>query len=247
MKKQVFQIENLVVRVVIVLISISTYLSMHGQSGNTNISPTRAFDNITTSTLDLDNFRKLKTEDLDYSTVRGNPYYFPDYVSGQLVTTTGDVLDEVEIKYDLFSENFVANKNGSDEIFVDTRYCREIIMSVDGEEIIFKRANPSKPNKFYHVLFENKTTTVFKDVRVGITQGQSNGITQEQDRFYKKEQYYVSKYREIYKVKRKKKDLWKYFNEEEVKMMEQFLKKNKLKLKSDKAYRAMLSVLKTME
>lgn len=218
-------------------------LNAYGQTpASSSTTDGSSYDVATNSTLGLHNFRKLNPEKIDYNEYEGTPFFYPDFVDGSLLRTNGSFLDSLSLKYDVFLESFIAKQN-DEEIYIDTRYCREIRMKIEGEEIVFKRVDPRNPETFYMVLFESKDVTVYKDLKIGIAHGQNSGIAKTPDRFFHRDRYYVMKDKEVFNIKRKKKDIWKYFSDEDVKLMEDYLKSNKLKLKSDKAYREMMRIL----
>jgi len=200
-----------------------------------------SYDIATNSTLGLHNYDRSKP--VSYDDIDGSPFYYDDYVHSTGITANGEVLDSLNLKYDLATYNFLLKSNDGDEEIIDTRKFREFHMNIEGEEILFKRVDPRYPDIFYEIIFQNKDMTIYKSEEVSMVKGEDLGISKTNDRFFTKETYLVKKGDQIEWVKLKKKSLWKYLSKEQTELLDHHLKTTKTKLRKTSDYRKLFKLL----
>jgi len=200
-----------------------------------------SYDIATNSILGMHNFGLA--EPMDYDEIDGSPYFYDDFVYSSGLRTSGELMDSLLLKYDLATFSFIAKIEDGEDIYVDTKQFREFILNVDGEEILFKRVDPKNPDRFYEIIYQDKEMTIYKSEEISMVKGEELGISKTNDRFFSKEKYLVKKGKEIERVKLKKKNLWKYFDENQQEILDIHIRENEIKLKKASDLRKLLSIL----
>lgn len=228
-----------------IIFLVSTFLfytlNLFSQPASTTTRDGSSYDIATNSTLGMHNFGLSKP--VDYDDVDGSPFFYDDFVHSSGVMVSGSILDSMQLKYDIATFSFIAKLKDDSEITVDAKQFREFSLNVEGEWILFKRVDPKFPNRFYEIIYTGKDVTIYKSEEVNMVQGEDQGITKTNDRFFTKKKYLIKKGREIKRVKLKKKDLWKYFDDKKREILDQYLKENNTKLKSDSDYRNLFRII----
>ncbi len=148
------------------------------------------------------------------------------------------------VKYDLYAAQIVATDRNGQEILLDTKYYKVILLTIDGQETSFKKVNPKRPNQFYEVLYESGDVIFFKDRQARLKKGQNLGITNQPSRFSQHNRYYISGAdRGLVKVNLKKRDVFNHFPEVEAVVMREYIKKSKIKLSKEKDYKKLFAAL----
>jgi len=228
----------------IIILATTLFLianQLFGQPASSTTTDGSSYDMATNSTLGLHNFGLTKPK--SYDEVDGSPFLTDDFVLSSGMMSGGNVLDSIELKYDLHTHTFLAKLEDGTVITVDDKQFREFRMDIDGEEVIFKRVDPEFPNIFYEIIFQNKDMTIYKSQDVGLVKGEDQGISKSNDRFFTKEKYMIRKGKDIERTKLKKKTLWKHFNKKQREILDAHLKNNKMKLKKDRDYRKLFEIL----
>lgn len=175
-----------------------------------------------------------------YKSVKGSPYLTTSAVSGTLVMNDGTTITDIPLKYDTFADEVVATNPEGEDIVLDTRYYKEMVMTIDDEEVSFKKVNPAQPDKFYALLYDDSGLTFYKDVTTKMKEGENKGIAKIQPRFKNYTNYYLKQGDDdIAKVNLKKKDVLSYFPQIEAIAMEEYCKKKGIKLKKERDFIAM--------
>lgn len=201
-----------------------------------------SYDIATNSTLGIHNFGKANT--VSYDEIDGSPYFFDDFVSANALLANGLFQDSLLLNYDLATLTFIS-KNGEDSEFaIDSRSVAEYRLFRESEEFLFKRVDPKYPDEFYEILYDSDDAVLYKKEAVKLVKGEELGITKSNDRFFKEVRYYVKTANNIERVKLKKKFLWKYFDTKQQKILDEYLAKHKIKLKKEKDFKRLFSVLK---
>lgn len=208
---------------------------------NTTTRDGSSYDMATNSTLGLHNYGKATA--LSYDEIDGSPYFNDEFVRGQAYLNSGTYHDSLLLRYDLATHTFNAMLEDETQMAIDSRYVREFRLFTEDEEILFKRVDPKKPQVFYEILYQEKGLTVYKSEEVSMVKGEDLGVTKTNDRFFSKVKYYVKKGKEIERVKLKKKNLLKYFNADQQAILNDHIKKNKIKLKKDRDFRSLFKIL----
>ena len=179
---------------------------------------------------------------LNYNEIDGSPYLLKDYVLGKAMRTDGVYIDSLSMKYDLATFHFIA-LDDNNEIAINGIYYKQFVLEIDGEEVLFKRVDPKTPERFYEIIYEGEELTIYKVTVVKMEKGKYSGISKSNDRFFKKTKYMVRVGRNTEKVKLKKKNLWKYFDVDQQRILEEYIKENNIKLKKDKDFRSLFKIL----
>jgi len=175
-----------------------------------------------------------------YKTIKGNPYLTKKAVAGTLVMNDGTSITDVPLKYDTFADEVIATNHKGEDIVLDTRFYKEMVMTIDDDEVVFKKVNPKKPNKFYALLYDDRGLTFFKEVTTKMKEGENKGVAKIQARFRNYTKYYLKEGEgDVAKVNLKKKDVLSYFPQLEAIAMEEYCKKKGIKLKKEKDFIAM--------
>ena len=87
----------------------------------------------------------------EYDKVKGSPFLQDEDSEGVLVMNDGTILENIPLKYDLYAREIIATKPDGEDIVLDTRYYKEMILDVEGQEVSYQKVNPKKPDHFYEV------------------------------------------------------------------------------------------------
>lgn len=203
-------------------------------AGTTNASSMRLFNAVTSG--------QYSAVKLSYKDIEGSPYMTEEAVNGHIVMNNGDVIRDVPVQYDLYANEVIATNDDGEEIVLDARFYKEVVMEVDGEEVIFAKMNEKNPDKFYEVLYYDRGFSFFKASYAKLREGRNLGMVEMPSRFKHSTEYFVKQSDgEISKVNLKKKEIFDLFPQIEVVAMEEYLKKNKMKLKKEGDYIALFS------
>lgn len=227
-----------------ILILLSILIS-HILSAQLNSSPENSplVSSIALGTLSVDKYRSSQ---LNYDDIKGTPFVEKEPLSGYLRLVSGEKTHQVPLQYDIYSSEFFYIDEDGQQLVIDTKAVREIVMEGKDEDYLFKRANPKWADTFYDILYEDDDMMIFNEMEINLREGTDNGIVKTDPNFNSDDNYYhVKKGESPKKIKLKKKDIFKFFNKSDQNKMEAFAKENKLKLKKRKEYKKMFSCLKS--
>jgi len=230
-------------KLLIIIVILSYEMSLKAQSTSTidNTSPMEA--SIAVRTLSTNNF---KANDLEYEDIRGTPYLEKEFLTGYLVMIDKNRSDEVSLQYDIYSGDFLYLNNKEEELTIDLKHVRSVVMQGGEENYLFKRLDPRTPHKFYEILYESDAFDLYNDIQINFYEGKEQGITKIDPRFARDDNYYIlRKGEERQKIKLKKKDIFKLFSKEEQKEMNNIVKDNNIKLKKSKDFKQLFLAMKT--
>lgn len=182
---------------------------------------------------------KYSTASATYKTIKGSPYLTKSSVTGTLVMNDGSTIKDVPLQYDTFAEEIVATNHEGEEIVLDTRFYKEIVMDIEGEDIYFAKVNPDHPDKFYELLYDDSGLTFYKDITTKVKEGENKGIATIKPRFRTYTHYYLKQGDDLAKVNLKKKDILSQFPQLEAIAMAEYCKKKGIKLKKEEDFIAM--------
>jgi len=228
---------------ILLVLILSLYVNIHGQAvvveHNSGASAMDA--SIAISTLGMNNF---KTTDLKYDDVKGSPYLEKDILNGFVTMIDDQRSETVPLQYDIYSNEFFHVNEKGQEMLIDMKLIKEIVLNGKEEDYKFKRINPRKPHKFYEVLYESETLDIYNDLQINFYEGKEQGITRIDPRFSRDDNYYAQvKGKEPKKIKLKKKDIYKLFGKEEQKEMDSLSKSQKIKLKKSKDFKKLFGLM----
>jgi len=174
---------------------------------------------------------------LAYEQIDGSPYLNDEPSKGTLVLTDGRVVEDVMLQIDLYTNKVIAHVNEDEEIVLNSHYFSEVIISHEGQDLVFQRINPDEPNKFYEVLYDDNGMVFFKERYVTKSEALNNGIAQRDEKFNQRNNYFIGHQEgQIAKVNLRKKDMFSGFIDDEVYSMIAYAKKKGIKLKNEQDY-----------
>lgn len=186
--------------------------------------------------------REYQDVELAYGNYEGSPFINDIDTYGQLELNNGNIIANVPIQYDAYrGEVIVAQKDGR-KIALNNRYYRKLILKIDGDEVIFVKAHPGEPNRFYQILWDHPEISLLKDVSVELIESKRGDITSTEPFFRKIKTYFIKINDSVGPLKLKKKELFKYFNDSTTTEMKAILKRNKFKLKKEEDFIRLLSL-----
>lgn len=198
-----------------------------------------SYDIATNSALGFGKRHNISLDDMD-----GDPFFFDDYVLGNALLANGLLDDSLLLKYNLATKSFLTKLEDDTQIIINDRNVLEFRLYNNGEEFLFKRVDPEKPREFYEIIYEGQSHTLYKREDVKIVEGQELGISKTNHRIFREVRYYMRNGMEIQRVKLKKKLLWKYFDSKQQRILNEYLSQNKIKLKKEKDFKKLFSILK---
>ena len=208
----------------------------------TTIATEGIYNDIATSSA-LGKSKLGMSKQVSYDDIDGSPYFHDDYVFSSATKTDGSILDSIKLKYDLYSFSFLAKQDDGKEITVNDRLFREFKLNIEGEEILFKRIDPKNPFRFYEVIYTDEGLTIYKSEEIQIEKGKDQVTSKSNDRFFSRKRYLIKKGKQIQIVKLKKKVLWKYFDQTQREILDNYLEIHKMKLRKVKDYRKLFKIL----
>jgi len=171
-----------------------------------------------------------------YKGVKGTPYIFKDWRSGKLISADADAIEGLTLNYNGKSGGFEVRK---DNRFIELNpkwYIRVVVEGDKGEEPIIFQKNflPPLKDKFTRLVYKGNKISVVEDFisKIEIKVINNVGKKEELKRFYSKRSYYLIKDRKPTYLKLKKKNVLALLGN--TKELETYLKKEKMKLNSEK-------------
>ncbi len=171
-----------------------------------------------------------------YKGIKGSPYIYSEWQTGKIISVDADVIEGVPLNFNGETNGFEIKK-GNRYIELDPQWYIRVI--IDGktpeEDVVFqKNFLPPLKNKFTRQVFKGKDITIVEDFTAKIETTTINNVGKNEviKKFYSKTKYYLIKDRKPTLFKLKKKVLLPLLGHE--KELEQFLKKEKIKLNKEK-------------
>ncbi|MAJ52228.1 MAG: hypothetical protein CMB82_11550 [Flammeovirgaceae bacterium] len=186
-----------------------------------------------------------------YIEVKGSPFLFETFVESKVLTNNNLSIENVLLNYNGYTHQFEALHDGLPFIleekyyerfeFVTQKYDRHYSNTMSDTTVFIYGLNPEARNKFYILVYENQDLTIFKDFRIEKTERavETPGKTELFINFSPFFTYYtLINGKKVSRFKLNKKSVIGLF--EESKEMNQFIKSNKLSLKSEKDLKKLL-------
>ena len=170
----------------------------------------------------------------DYSEIKGSPYMFDEWVIGTLMGKTGELIADVLINYNAYTDRFESKKDDQ-LIELDSKlYIRAEILPEKNPElklerkIILQKGSHYDINGFAQLMYFGEGIMLIKKLSVTLTTNkiQNVGKTIEVKRFGKLRTYYLVINGQIHTIKLKKKDFLKVIGKN--KQLEEYVENNKL-------------------
>ena len=195
------------------------------------------------SALQAQNQIKLftNTQSIDpkrYEGVRGTPMIYKDWKDAELIDTKDSLYTGLKLNYNGFEEGFEIQRNSKEFIALNPKYYSQVMIvdenAPDGTALFKKSVHSRFRDKFVQIIYENEDLTLFKYIKVtkGEVTFQDVGETRTFENFKQAITYYILRDGKLKSVKLKKKSLLEALGSE--KSLSSFIKKEKLKLSSDK-------------
>lgn len=185
-----------------------------------------------------------------YSSIKGSPFLNKKPTQGTIVTNTGNTIKNIPMQVDMYSHNIIATNEDGKDMVLDGRFYEEVIIPHDGKNLVFKKANPATPDKFYEVLYEDGDMVFFKEDNIKIREGKSyGGISGAESKFSRTGSDYFIKTegQGVVKVKLKKKDILSVFPDAELEAMKYYAQSKGIKFKNESDYVAVFDGVHSME
>lgn len=171
-----------------------------------------------------------------YEGVKGTPYIFDDWRTGKLISVDADAIEGLTLNFNGKTAGFEIRK---DNRFIELNPKWYIRVLIEGdklaEPIIFQKnfVAPLK-DKFTRIVYKGQKFSVVEDFIAKIETKVINNVGKKEElkRFYSKKSYYLIKDRKPTYFKLKKKSVFALLGH--AKELESFLKKEKMKLNSEK-------------
>ena len=128
---------------------------------------------------------------------------------------------------------FVYDFKGIDRIVVNNRAFKNVYTISEGK------------NKVYEVIFENKQMSLLKGYSTDLVQASPNPmVNRTRNKIKRVSNYYILKDGNLRVIKLKKSNILRIFDEDQAKLLEQFVKENKLSYRKEEDVTKMLKYLK---
>lgn len=228
-------------KLILLLVLLTVQIGSYGQTpsiNNTTLESTQML-----GTFDLD---KFVTYEVDYSDIKGSPYLEKNTLTGHAVLIDNRTTEELPLQYDLYTDEFFIAEEKGKEVIFDLKLVRSVYLKGEEEEYIFKRVNPRTPHKFYEILFEGDSFSIYNHMKMIFYDATDNGITKTDAKFSRSDNYYVLiKGKDAKKIKLKKKNVYKLFSNEDQRIMDQLIKEQNIKLKKSKDFKKLFAAMKS--
>jgi|GEM_PF-3674831 len=170
---------------------------------------------------------------LGYANVTGSPYLFNKPLDSEIIMNDDQVIDKVQIQYDLNKNVLIASLKKSDEQILLDNSSYKLLKVNDGDKTrTFSKIHPVISNDFFEVLFVNDDFTFFKKERARVRSITHHviGEIKTTHKFKKYVQYYlIDKDNELIEVKLKKGDLYKHLPDNSMEAIRNYSHDHKLK------------------
>ncbi len=184
-----------------------------------------------------------------YNDIDGSPYYYDKKCTATLIQHNGDSIHGIPLQLDLYAGEFVYTNSEGEELFLESKYFREIRIQNESTRDVFRRAFPQQPNKFSIIEFEGDGFMVIRDPLVKLVEMSMivAGQRQNTSRFEKGTSYFLVEGEQHRELTLKKKKFFKAFNKEEQKKMMDYAKENGFKFEKNSDFFKLISFVKSAE
>jgi hypothetical protein len=188
-----------------------------------------------------------------YVDVEGNPYLADDWLKGTVKLSGGENYQDIPLKYDLVSnELFFQNSKGEPMSFVNpVREFTIVSPNETGEKHAlqfrngYKAADGGTAETFYQVLTDGETPLIKKISKIVVETKPFNSATTTKS-FERSDVYYLVKDGLPLKIRKDKKSILEFLHDYSA-QLENYIKTNKLNLKSDSGLIALISYYNSLK
>ena len=187
-----------------------------------------------------------------YDGIQGDPMMFKDWQVGVIIDNKDTIYTNLKLNYNGFEEEFEVLKTGTKGTFIalNNKYYKRIELESDktlnGKIIFEKSVDPKFKGRFLQVIHKSDKVEIYKyfEARKGEVVVQDVGKTRTFENFKKVSTYYRLEGDKLKIIRTKKKNLIAELGEK--KALESYIKKNKIKLNSDKGLQQLLAHYETL-
>jgi len=179
----------------------------------------------------LTNSKKINTK--RYEEIKGSPYILKEWLPGSILSNEQELTTVEALNYNAHTSTFEIKQEGR-FIELDPTWYTQIVLNAESEApLTFRKvSHPSFDGQFMQILYEGEGR-LFKQSESKISKKTFNNVgkTIHVEQFVDRTTYHWIKDATIQSFKRSKKSIVKTLGQKKV--IDSFLKKNKLKLNSD--------------
>ena len=181
-----------------------------------------------------------------YADYDGSPFLNQKAIPGTLVLENGTEMKDVPLQVDLYSNSIIATNEDGEELIIDSKFYKEVVIPFEGKNLVFRKVNPKEPTKYYEVLYDDDNLVFFKKQDSNISKGSSSGYSHSNGRFRTSTQYFIKHDNgEVAHVKLKKKDIFAGFMDAELYAMKDYAKRKGIKLRDESDFVAVFKGVNT--
>lgn len=182
-------------------------------------------------------------DDKRYEDIKYSPYFFEDWVKGNLVDEKGNPVKGVTLNYNGYSHN-IEIKKGDKFIELDAKYYQKVEVLVsenadvekisDGEKVLFKdKMHERFRNRMVQVIYEGENITFLNDFSIVLSEKELNNVGSkiEFKQFVKRNTYYFLKDGNLKNVKLSKRKFVEALGAEKG-TLDKFIKKERINFTS---------------
>ena len=180
-----------------------------------------------------------------YAEVKGSPFLFETFIETKILTNNNLLINNILLNFNGYTHQFEALHDDLTFIleekyyerfeFITQQYDRYYANTMSDTTVFIYGLNPEARNKFYVLIHKDQDLTIFKDFRIEKTERavETPGKTEYFINFEPFFTYYaLINGKKVSRFKLNKKSVMSLF--EESKEMSQFIKSNKLSMKTEK-------------
>ncbi len=131
-----------------------------------------------------------------YSEVGGSPYLHREKKPRvDLYLNTGGMLDNAKMQYDLYQGEIIITRGDDKNVIIEPAFFKSIESPTGDMTYPLGRAHRDYPSKFFEIVYQDSLYTFFKDTEVQMMHHTRNvpGLEVNQQKFYRKSTFYVSR------------------------------------------------------
>ncbi|WP_448530032.1 hypothetical protein [Raineya sp.] len=195
----------------------------------------------------------VRTWDSRYQGMKGHPFVKNTWENAQIVSVDGKVYQDVPLKYDVYSNLAVVKNSKGDSIITEVLNIQEFTfksskMTFVKEPLLDNSDNIKNYGKLYEQLYKGNKVALLKNHRKVLLQADYQGgysANRRYDELVEEYDYFLKKTGTIEKIKLNEKNLLKSLSDKE-KELKEFLKKEKLNLKTEVGVLRLLQYYETI-
>lgn len=195
----------------------------------------------------------VRTWDSRYQGMKGHPFVKNAWENAQIVSVDGKVYQDVPLKYDVYSNLAVVKNSKGDSIITEVLNIQEFTfksskMTFVKEPLLDNSDNIKNYGKLYEQLYKGNKVALLKNHRKVLLQADYQGgysANRRYDELVEEYDYFLKKTGTIEKIKLNEKNLLKSLSDRE-KELKEFLKKEKLNLKTEVGVLRLLQYYETL-